>query len=88
MNVEQVEVQAGMLPPDKQYALAEWLEHTKEVRELRRAALARDIQIGLEELDRGDSVQCDNEAELSAIFDGIRVRGRELLSMRQSNPLR
>jgi hypothetical protein len=85
MNVEELKAEAAKLPPDDRFALAEWIGQSEDIRELRRAALVREIHAGLDELDRGESVECKDDAELRGFFDGVKARGRELLSARKNS---
>jgi hypothetical protein len=85
MNVEELKAEAAKLPPNDRFALAEWIEQNEDIRELRRAALVREIQVGLDQLDRGESVECKDDAELRSFFDGVKARGRELLSARTNS---
>ena len=85
MTVEELKVEAAKLPPDDRFALAEWIEQSEDIRELRRAALAREIKIGLDQLDRGECVECKDDAELQSFFDGVKARGRELLRTRKES---
>ena len=68
MTVEELKAEAAKLPPDDRFALAEWIEQSAEIRELRRAALIQEIKIGLDEIDQGECVECKDEAELRAFF--------------------
>jgi hypothetical protein len=85
MTVEELKAEAAKLPPDDLFALAEWIEQDESIRELRRMALVREIQIGLNQLDRGDYVECKDDAELRSFFDGVKARGRESLSARKNS---
>ena len=85
MAVEELKVEAAKLPPDDRFALAEWIEQCGDIRELRRAALVREIQIGLDQLDRGDCVECKDDAELRTFMDGVKARGRERLGARKES---
>ena len=85
MTVEELKTEAAKLPPDDRFALAEWIERDEDIRELRRAALVREIEIGLDQLDRGECVECKDDAELRSFFDGVKARGRELLSTRKES---
>ena len=85
MNVEELKAEAAKLPPDDRFALAEWIEQSAEIRELRRAALIQEIKIGLDEIDQGECVECKDEAELRAFFDGVKARGRELLKAQKES---
>jgi putative addiction module CopG family antidote len=53
-----------------------------EDRERKLGALRGDLEIGLEELDRGDTVELGDAAVRRAFFDDIKARGRERLSSR------
>ena len=57
MTVEELKSEAAKLPPDDRFALAEWIEQRGDIRELRRAALVREIQVGVDQLDRGDCAE-------------------------------
>ena len=85
MTVEELKAEAAKLPPDDRFALAEWIEQSEDIRELRRAALVREIEIGLDQLDRGECVECKDDAELRSFFDGVKARGRELLRTRKES---
>lgn len=86
MNVEELKAEAAKLPPNDRFALAEWIERNEDIRELRHAALIREIEVGLEQLDRGESVECKDDAALGSFFDGVRARGRDLLNARKNFP--
>ena len=85
MNVEELKAEAAKLTPDDRFALAEWIEQNEDIRELRRAALVREIQVGLDQVDRGECVECKDDAELRGFFDGVKARGRESLSARKNS---
>jgi len=85
MTVEELKAEAAKLPPDDRFALAEWIECNDDVRALRQAALAREVKVGLQQLDRGEYVECKTDAELGAFFDGVKTRGRELLRARKNS---
>ena len=85
MTVEELKAEAAMLPPVDRCALAEWIEQSGDIRELRRAALVREIQVGLDQLDRGECVECKDDAELRSFFDSVKARGRELLRTRKES---
>ena len=85
MTVEELKSEAAKLPPVDRFALAEWIEQSEDIRELRRAALVREIGIGLDQLDRGECVECKDDAELRSFFDSVKARGRELLRTRKES---
>lgn len=85
MTVEELKAEAAKLPPDDRFALAEWIERSEDIRELRHAALVREIEIGLGELDSGECVECKDDTELRLLFDGAKARGRELIRTRKES---
>jgi hypothetical protein len=85
MTVEELKAEAAKLPPDDRFALAEWIEQSDDIRTMRRAALIRDIELGIGQLERGDYVECRGDAELSSFFEGVKSRGRESLIARQES---
>lgn len=85
MTVEELKAEAAKLPPDDRFALAEWIERGEDIRELRHRALVREIEIGLDQLDRGEVIECKDDAELRSFFDGVKARGRDLLSARKKS---
>ena len=82
MTVEELKAEASKLPPVDRFALVEWIEQSGDMRELRRAALVREIQVGLDQLDHGECVECKDDAELHTFMDGVKARGRERLGVR------
>lgn len=85
MNVEELKTEAAKLPPNDRFALAEWIEQNDDIRGLRRAALVREIQVGLDQLDRGEGVECKDDGELRSFFDGVKARGRDVLGARKTS---
>jgi hypothetical protein len=85
MNVEELKAEAAKLPPNDRFALAEWIEKSADIRKLRRAALVREIEVGLDQLDRGEFVECKDDAELRSFVDGVKARGREMLGARKNS---
>lgn len=59
MTVEEIKIEAAKLPPTDRFALAEWIQHSEDVRALRREELIREIQSGLEQADRGELFEAD-----------------------------
>ena len=51
------------------------------MRELRRAALVREIEIGLDDLRRGNVVECNGDADLHSFFNEVKARGRKRLGL-------
>jgi len=54
------------------------------LRERRLYELRRDIQAGLEQLDRGEGIDLEDEQALRAFFDDIKARGRQRLKAKQT----
>jgi hypothetical protein len=84
MNVEELKAEAAKLPPGDRFALAEWIGQDADIRKLRRAALVREIEVGLHELDQGEFVECKGDGELRSFMDGVKARGRELLGTQKN----
>jgi len=85
MTVEELKAEAAKLPPDDRFALAEWIEQNADIRSLRGMVLVREISIGLDEIDRGECVECNDESELGAFFDEVKTRGRQLLKTQRAS---
>jgi hypothetical protein len=83
MTVEELKAATAKLPPDDRFAFAEWIERDEAIRELRRSALIKEIQIGLDQLDRGEGIECKDDAQLRSFFDDVKARGRESLAARK-----
>lgn len=49
-------------------------------RERKLDALRNDLQTGLDELDRGESILLEDASAQQAFFDGIRARGKQWLA--------
>ncbi len=85
MTVEELKAEAAKLPADERFALAEWIDQSEDIRRLRHGALVREIQIGLDQLDRGDCIECKDEKELRSFFDGVKARGQGLIDARKES---
>lgn len=88
MTVEEFKIEAAKLPPGERFELAEWIGQGKDIREMRRAALIREIETGLDQVARGECVECKDDAELRSFFDGVKARGRTLLSASKASAAR
>ncbi|HSI15174.1 MAG TPA: hypothetical protein VK961_24185 [Chthoniobacter sp.] len=80
MTVEELKTEAAKLSPNERFALAQWIEESRDVRDLRRAALVRDIEVGLDDLRKGEVIECEGDGELRSFIDGVKARGRSRLS--------
>jgi hypothetical protein len=85
MNVDELKAAAAKLPPSDRFALAEWIEGQEDIRSLRREALIREIQVGLKQLERGECVECKDDAELGSFFEGVKARGRKAILARKNS---
>lgn len=47
--------------------------------------LRREIQVGIDELDRGEGVVINGKEELTAFFDDIKARGRQRLQAKRQH---
>jgi hypothetical protein len=59
MTVEEIKAEAAKLPPDDRFALAKWIEGSDDVRALQREELIRELQLGIEQADRGELLEAD-----------------------------
>jgi len=57
-----------------------------EERAIRLAELRREIDVGLEELARGEGVRFDSRAELDAFFEDVINRGRQRVAPSIGSP--
>ena len=60
------------------------LEEREWLRERRIDELRKEIQIGIDELQRGEAITLNSEEEKEEFFEGIIRGGRERLSLRPS----
>nr|MDQ2687823.1 type II toxin-antitoxin system Phd/YefM family antitoxin [Armatimonadota bacterium] len=58
------------------------LRERDQIQQQRLAELRREVAIGLEQLERGESTAYNDET-LKEFFDGIKSKGRQLLAERQ-----
>lgn len=54
------------------------------LRERKLHELRREIDAGLQQLDRGEGIELEDERSLQAFFDDIKARGRERLEAHES----
>ena len=55
-------------------------------RERKLESLRADIQVGLDQLDRGEGITLETEEAQRAFFEDVKARGRERLASEQSQP--
>ena len=80
MTVDELKIAAAELTTDQRVSIADWLASDAEVQQARRERLRREIDIGREQINRGEFVECSGDAQLSAFFAQIRARGRQRLA--------
>lgn len=80
-TLEKIKDDASKLPPTELYELAKWIERSDAVRSIQHAALVRDIEAGIADIDNGRFTECKNEEELHAFMEGIKARGRAKLGI-------
>jgi hypothetical protein len=58
-TLQEIKAAAATLPADARNELVTWLSESKDVWEIRREQLRRELQIGLAEIERGDVAPLD-----------------------------
>lgn len=58
-TLSEIKSAAAELPVEQRSELVTWLSESKDVLEMRQAQLRREIQIGLDEIARGEDVPLD-----------------------------
>ncbi len=58
-TLQEIKAAAATLPAEERSELVAWLSESKDVWEIRREQLRREIQIGLDEIDRGQVAPLD-----------------------------
>lgn len=58
-TIYEIKAAAASLPAQERSELVTWLSEAKDVSEIRREQLRREIQIGLDEIERGDVAHLD-----------------------------
>ena len=88
---------SGPLPPELQHFVERELasgryrspdevicEGLRLLRERRRYELRREIDAGLQQLERGEGIELEDEQALAAFFEDIKQRGRQRLEAHES----
>jgi hypothetical protein len=57
MDAEQIKVEIAKLPARDRLALAEWILQNEDIQALRREEPIREIQLGVDEAERGDLIE-------------------------------
>lgn len=58
-TLQEIKAAAATLPAEDRSELVAWLSESKDVWEIRRKQLRREIQIGLDEIERGEIAPLD-----------------------------
>jgi hypothetical protein len=58
-TLQEIKAAAATLPAEERSELVAWLSELKDVWEIRRERLRREIQIGLDEIERGEVAPLD-----------------------------
>ena len=58
-TLHEIKAAAAILPAEDRSELVAWLSESKDVWEIRREQLRREIQIGLDEIERGEVAPLD-----------------------------
>lgn len=69
-TVLEIKTATEQLSPQERWQLFRWLENSSDVRRFRREELQRDIAIGLEQADSGETAPLD----VAALKDEVRQR--------------
>lgn len=69
-TVLEIKTATEQLSPQERWQLFRWLENSSDVRRFRREELQRDIAIGLEQADAGETAPLD----VAALKDEVRQR--------------
>jgi hypothetical protein len=67
-TVQEIKAAAATLPAEERSELVAWLSESKDVWEIRREQLRREIQIDIEQADRGELLEPDE------VFARVRER--------------
>ncbi|HEX4085735.1 MAG TPA: hypothetical protein VHY22_12540 [Chthoniobacteraceae bacterium] len=59
MTVEELKAEIAKLPPGDRSELVDWIVKSEDVRDLRREALIRELQRGIEQADCGELIEAD-----------------------------
>jgi hypothetical protein len=79
VTVEELKIEAAKLPNEERLDLA----GDGEVRKARHGRLQHEIQVGIDQIDRGHFVELHGEGQLQEFFEQIRTQGRERLAARK-----
>jgi hypothetical protein len=58
-TLQEIKAAAELLPADQRSDLVTWLNESEDVYRIRRDALRREIQIGLDQIERGEVAPLD-----------------------------
>ena len=87
MTVEELRAEATKLPPSERTHLAHALLLDEQFERWDHARLRAEIQVGVDQLARGEAQTFNSDAELRAYFEDVKVRGRQRLAVRDQGPV-
>lgn len=70
-TVEEIKRAAANLSPKERVELFQWLDKSEELRRARYQQLKRDIAVGIEEADRGETTPLDIETIKRAVRERV-----------------
>jgi hypothetical protein len=76
-TLQEIRAAADGLSAEERSALVTWLSQSKDVLDLRREQLRRELQVGLDEIERGEVALLDMQEikrQARAEFDAMRPR--------------
>lgn len=83
MTVEELRAEATKLPPSERTELAHTLFLEEQFERWDVARLRAEIQVGVDQLARGEAQTFHSDEELHAYFEDVKARGRERLAARE-----
>jgi hypothetical protein len=80
MTLEEIQAEATKLPPEDRSLLASRLLQDREVERYNHERLRADIELGLDQIARGEVHELKTDEERRAFFKDIKARGRQRLA--------
>ena len=79
-TLQEIKPAIASLPQDEQFELWKWLSESRAVRQFNEEEFRREVQLGLEDLERGRYLQLKDDQALREYMDGVKARGRARLA--------
>jgi hypothetical protein len=83
MTVEELRAEATKLPPSERTQLAHALLLEEQLESWDLPRLRAEIQVGVDQLARGEAQTFNSNEELRSYFDDVKARGRQRLAARE-----